>query len=280
MKDYAHAIRSASSTLLHSGYAIVRAGGLVGASLDETFDEADRFFAKDGDEKRRFARPDILEGYRSAGAEFSGEASRPDLNETFAFFLRNQSRKDIAAWRADNPLHGALWRVAPFYAELAESILRDLRAVFDPDGDVVDVSECSYLQLNYYRPGRESRDLLQDAHEDGHLLTVVTSRQPGLEIEVDGRFEPARLSRDELLVMPGSILTLMTGGVVRPLVHRVRNVSGLRTRASLMFFVNANVTNAPRAWVSAEDGSYPDIARATIESSQMFGLGSVEAVAR
>lgn len=280
MKDYAHAFRSASSTLLHSGYAIVRAGGLVEASLDETFEEADRFFARDEPEKQRFARPDILEGYRSFGAEFSRDASRPDLNETISFFLRNQTRDDVAGWRASNSLHGALWRIAPFYADLAESILRSLRAVLNPDGDLVDVAECSYLQLNHYRPGLETRDLLQDAHEDGHLLTIVTARQPGLEIEVDGRFEPANLSRDELLVMPGSILTLMTGGLIPPLVHRVRNVPGLRARASLMFFANANVTNAPRAWLPANDGRYPDIGKATVQSSQMFGLSSIEAVAR
>lgn len=280
MKDFANTIRSASSTLLHSGYAIVRMGPLMQACLDEAFDEADAFFARSQSEKARFARPDILEGYRTFGAEFSGDKTRPDLNETFSLAPRNQSRPDIAAWRAVNPLHNALRRAAPVYTGLANAILEDIRLVFDPEGDRIDAAEFSYLQLNYYRPGSESRDLLQDAHEDGHLLTVVTSRQPGLEIEVDGRFEPANIGRDELLVMPGSILTLMTGGMMRPLMHRVRNVPGVRTRASLMFFVNASVTNPPRAWVAAEDGGYPDIRGATIESSQVFGLNSIEALAR
>ncbi|WP_020180406.1 2OG-Fe(II) oxygenase family protein [Methylopila sp. M107] len=280
MKDYANLVRSASSTLLHSGYAIVRMGPLMQACLDEAFDEADAFFAKEPSEKTRFARPDILEGFRTFGAEFSGDETRPDLNETFSLVLRNQSRPDIAVWRAVNPLHNALRRAAPVYASLANAVLDDIRNAFDPEGDRIDAAAFSYLQLNYYRPGRENRDLLQDAHEDGHLLTVVTSRQPGLEIEVDGRFEPANIGRDELLIMPGSILTLMTGGHLRPLVHRVRNVSGVRTRASLMFFVNASVTTPTRAWAPAEDGSYPDIRAATIESSQVFGLTSIEALAR
>ncbi|QZN98862.1 2OG-Fe(II) oxygenase family protein [Chenggangzhangella methanolivorans] len=159
-------------------------------------------------------------------------------------------------------------------------MLDDLRDAVDPEGDRIDAAEFSYLQLNYYRPGRETRDLLQDAHEDGHLLTIVTSRQPGLEFEVDGRFEPANLAPDELLIMPGGILTLMTGGLMQPLVHQVRNVPGLRKRASLMFFVNASVANPPRAWIAARDGTYPDIRQATIESSQMFGLGSIGALAQ
>jgi isopenicillin N synthase-like dioxygenase len=108
----------------------------------------------------------------------------------------------------------------------------------------------------------------------------VTSRQPGLEIEVGGRFEPVALARDEALIMPGGILTLMTGGLMPPLLHRVRNVVGVRTRASLMFFVNASVINPPRAWAPAADGTYPDIRQATIESSQVFGLTSIEALAQ
>ena len=280
MKDFANTIRAASETLMHSGFAVIRAGGLVHACLDEVFAEADGFFARDTAAKAAFSKPEILEGYRGFGAEFSGQEDRPDLNETFSFVPRNQSRQDLAPWRSANPLHNALRRVAPFYCEVADGVLRGVRDAFDVEGDVIASEEFSYLQLNYYRPGHESRDLLQDAHEDGHLLTIVTSRQPGLEIEVDGRFEPASLGRDELLIMPGSILTLMTGGFVTPLVHRVRNVPGLRRRASLMFFVNASVTNPPRAWAPAEDGSMPDIRAATIASSRMFGLGSIEALAQ
>lgn len=280
MKDFANTIRSASSTLLRSGYAIVRTGALMRVCLDKTFDDTHRFFAREPAEKARFSRPDILEGYRAFGAEFSGDASRPDLNETYSLVPRNQSRPDIAGWRVANPLHDDLSQAAPFYAALANGVLDDLRDAIEPEGDRIDADEFSYLQLNYYRPGRETRDLLQDAHEDGHLLTIVTSRQPGLEFEVDGRFEPANLAPDELLIMPGGILTLMTGGLMQPLVHRVRNVPGLRTRASLMFFVNASVTNPPRAWIADRDGTFPDIRRATIESSQMFGLASIGALAQ
>lgn len=279
MKDFADRSRSAASTLLHSGYAIVRFDADTFRLLDEAFDEAGAFFARAAADKVRFSRPDILEGYRSLGAEFSGSADRPDLNETFALMLRNMARDDLASWAASNPLHRALRDISLAYVSLADGVLEELRRAFDPEGDRIAAAAFSYLQLNYYRPGRETRDLLQDAHEDGHLLTIVTSRQPGLEMEIDGRFEPVRLARDEALIMPGSILTLMTGGLMQPLVHRVRNVPNVTARASLMFFVNASVINPPRAWVAAEDGSYPDIRQATIESSQVFGLGSIEAIA-
>jgi isopenicillin N synthase-like dioxygenase len=280
MKDFANKIRSASSTLLHSGHAIVRLEADALRLLDEVFDQAVEFFDRDVSDKERFARPDILEGYRGFGAEFSEAVDRPDLNETFALVPRNMAREDLADWLALNPLHRALGAIAPLYCDLADAVLEDLRRFINPDGDKIAAAEFSYLQLNYYRPGRETRELLQDGHEDGHLLTIVTSRQPGLEMEVGGRFEPATLARDEVLIMPGSILTLMTGGLMSPLVHRVRRVGGYKARASLMFFVNASVTNPPQAWTPSEDGSYPDIRQATIECSQMFGLPSIAAVAR
>ena len=280
MKDFADAAPAASETLLRTGFALIRPDRAVRAGLDELFAEADAFFARDAADKAAFSQPDILEGYRGFGAEFSGSEDRPDLNETFSLAPANQSRPDIAAWRSVNRLHAAMARIAPYYCALADGVLRGVRDAVDAGGDLIVSEDFSYLQLNYYRPRSERRDLLQDAHEDGHLLTIVTSRQPGLEIEVDGRFEAASLAPDELLVMPGSILTLMTGGRVAPLVHRVRNVPGLRRRASLMFFVNASVTRPIRAWAPAADGGWPDIRQATIASSRMFGLGSIEALAR
>lgn len=280
MKDFSNVVHSASSTLLHSSYAIVRTGAYMRCCLDEVFAEANDFFERPASEKGRFQRPDILEGYRTFGAEFSETTARPDLNESFSLVLRNSRREDLAAWRVTNSMYRAMRAVGPIYAAVADGILEGLARSFDPDADRIESADFSYFQLNYYRPRQEAREFLQDAHEDGHLLTIVTSRQPGLEIEIDGQFEPVILEPDELLIMPGSILTLMTGGTIRPLIHRVRNVAAVPTRASLMFFVNASVTSPPRAWAPAEDGSFPDIGRATIESSKVFGLTSIQALAR
>lgn len=273
-------IHIAASSLLHHGHARIRADAATVAALDEVFRSADDFFAVAPKEKIRFERPDILEGYRRYGAEHSGPQDRPDLNETFSLVLRNMARKDIARWSDVNPLHRALRAAAPHYAALVDGVLDEIRHAFNPRGDRISSADFSYFQLNHYRPRVETRDFLQDTHEDGHLLTVVTSRQPGLEAEIDGRFEPVHFARNELLLMPGSILTLMTGGRIKPLPHRVRNIRSSATRASLMFFVNAPVTPAPRAWLASADGSMPDIGRATAECSKLFGLPSIEAIAR
>ena len=266
--------------LLHHGSAIVRADARLVGFLDDVFRSARDFFALPPVDKLRYERLEILEGYRRYGAESSGEFNRPDLNETFSLALRNMARKDIARWSKTNPLHRALRAAAAPYSTLVDAVLDEIRREINPRGDRVSCAGYSYFQLNQYRPRFETRTLLQEAHEDGHMLTVVTSRQPGLEAEIDGRFRPVNFANDELLVMPGSILTLMTGGRIRPLLHRVRNLRSVDTRASLMFFANAPVERAPRAWATSADGSMPDIGRATAESSKLFGLPSIEALAR
>jgi len=280
MKDRGSRIPNVASELLNRGYAIVRADGELVKLLDEVFSSAGNFFALSPREKMRYERPDILEGYRRYGAEYSGSLNRRDLNETYSVVLRNMARADIAVWPTTNPLHRALRAAAPRYAALVDGLLDEIRRRLNPRGDRVSSAELSYFQLNYYRPQFETRTFLQDSHEDGHLLTVVTSRQPGLEADIDGRFQPISFADDELLVMPGSILTLMTGGRIKPLPHRVRNVRSVAVRASLMFFANAPVTGAPRAWAAAADGSMPDIGRATAESSKLFGLPSIATLAR
>jgi len=280
MKDGSRRGHDAARELLQQGFAIVRIDADTVDILDEIFSRAGDFFALGPSEKARYERPEILEGYRGYGAEYSGAQSRPDLNETFSLVLRNMAREDLAPWARTNPLHLALRAAAPRYAALVDGMLEEIRRELNPRGDRVASAEFSYFQLNHYRPRGETRDFLQDAHEDGHMLTVVTSRQPGLEAEIGGRFEAVNFARDELLVMPGSILTLMTGGRIQPLPHRVRNLRSVATRESLMFFANTPVKRAPRPWVAAEDGSLPDIGRATAESSKLFGLPSIEAIAR
>ena len=280
MKERGSLVRDAARELLRRGSALVRIDPEMVDLLDAIFDSARDFFALDPSEKLRYERLEILEGYRRHGAERSGSRNQPDLNATFSLALKNMAREDIARWSKSNPLHRALRAAAPRYAALVDGVLEEIRLEINARGDRVSAEELSYFQLNYYRPRAETRALLQEAHEDGHLLTVVTSRQPGLEAQIDGRFQPVNFARDEILLMPGSILTLMTGGRVKPLPHRVRNLHGVATRASLMFFANTPVTDAPRAWAAAADGSMPDIGRATAESSKLFGLPSIEALAR
>ena len=134
------------------------------------------------------------------------------------------------------------------------------------------------MQVNFYEPPKHDRDTLQDRHEDGHLLNFVKATSPGLEIEVDGRFEPVRLARNEVLVMPGSVLTALTGGLIPPLYHQVRNLGAPASRLSLMFFINPPVRPiAP--WIVNDTNRDTNILDLLLKNSAMFGLPALDELA-
>ncbi|MFF3518335.1 2OG-Fe(II) oxygenase family protein [Streptomyces sp. NPDC002573] len=94
----------------------------------------------------------------------------------------------------------------------------------------------SYLQLNNYAEADSDRDLLQDKHEDGHLVTVIHTTAPGLELWLDGEACPVETATDEVLLMPGSVFADLTGGRIPALYHQVRNLY-ISNRTALMYFV-------------------------------------------
>ncbi len=56
---------------------------------------------------------------------------------------------------------------------------------------------------------------------------------------------------DEVVIMPGSVLTALSGGKIAPLYHQVRN-HGLDDRQSIMYFVNPEIDEPLFGWI--EDG--------------------------
>jgi isopenicillin N synthase-like dioxygenase len=240
------------------------------------FTLANEFFARSAAEKHRYACPAWVEGYRELGPEYSQVPERPDLTESFSAWNRNRARHELEAWAAGCPLHGALRHAS----SLLEHMMRDLFAAmaeyFAPGAPELRFHKATYIQLNYYEPARHSRELLQDPHEDGHLVTLVQTNAPGLEIEVDGEFVPADVGRDELLVMPSSLLSLMTGYRVKPLHHQVRNSRRTDPRSSLLYFVNPEIDQALKPWVENESNRGIDIIERANAAPKQFGMPTLQ----
>jgi isopenicillin N synthase-like dioxygenase len=57
---------------------------------------------------------------------------------------------------------------------------------------------------------------------------------------------------DEFLLVPGSLLTLITGGLIPPLFHRVRNDRSIAVRQSLLYFVNPGLREETVPWIENE----------------------------
>lgn len=269
------AIEAAATQLLTHGYAKMSMGGEFADQVSKIFQAADGFFSRPMSEKVRYAAPDILEGYRQLGIEYSKSKDRPDLNESFSTWLKNIPVGTILPWGATNTLHRSMTEALKAYTAVTNELLYHIRVALNPEAPTLSVGDISYLQLNYYQPRQHARDYLQDEHEDGHLITIVKPTAPGLEVKIGGVYQQVEVSPAEFIVMPGSILSLFTGGRIPPLYHRVRNHANVPIRKSLMFFVNPSMDVAHKPWVIGEANRGLDIRETVNERSAAFGLNPI-----
>ena len=165
---------------------------------------------------------------------------------------------------------------ADLLAGVASDLFAAMRDYFAPGAPDLRFFDATYTQLNHYEPARHGRELLQDPHEDGHLVTLVTSNEPGLELQVDGAFVPANVGPDHFVVMPGSLLSLMTGYRVKPGYHQVRNSRRSDPRLSMMFFVNPEIDQQLKPWIENESNKGIDIIERANAAPKQFGYPSLE----
>ncbi|HEX8496950.1 MAG TPA: 2OG-Fe(II) oxygenase family protein [Actinomycetales bacterium] len=264
----ADAVRS----VLDQGYAVVTlteaerdllAGALLAARV---------FFAADARAKRRHSSADFNYGYRPMGVEFSVTPDRPDVNECFTLW---SDRLDLIPGSGDLlPLTDALAAWRDVVAVVVQDVLDGLAATF-PGARAPGFRSASHLQVNSYLPAPAERSMLQDAHEDGHLVTAQHGTSPGLEVILtDGTALPVTTAPDQLLVFPGSALTALTDGAVLPTFHQVRNI-GQAGRQSIMYFVNPELTEPLHPWGPGAD-SGRDLRDAVRHRPEAFGLPSVQ----
>ncbi|MER5319539.1 2OG-Fe(II) oxygenase family protein [Streptosporangium roseum] len=261
---------SVSRGLLAGGFAEVKLPTEASALLQRSVERSREFFGLQDEAKRRHASSDRNFGYRPMGVEYSISPDRPDLNECFTLWA---DRLDLIPEVGKlAPLTEALlgWRdfLVPFVSDVIEHLAGTFGELPPPA-----FAKASYLQVNFYpESSSTSRDLLQDRHEDGHLLTVIHTTDRGLEIwDGDDGPRPITTGSDEVIVMAGSVLTALTGGKVAPLDHQVRN-HNLAHRISIMYFVNPELAEPLHAWNGDRDSDLRDQVR---NKPSMFGLPDV-----
>ena len=246
-------------------------GGLRRAS-DRAFGLADEFFARPAVEKHRYAVPAWVEGYRELGPEYALVPDRPDLTESFSAWNRNRGRPDVEEAVGGLELHRELREVSDQMSLIVRGIFRAMADTWAPGSPELRFYRGTYVQLNYYEPAQHSAELLQDPHEDAHLLTLVKANAPGLEIEVDGTYIPAGADGNEIVFMPGSLLSLMTGYRIKPMYHQVRNTRRRDPRSSLLLFVNPEIDQKLEPWIKNQSNAGIDIIERANEGPKQFGM--------
>lgn len=269
-----HAVLQAARDIIDTGYAVVKLDDTDTRRLQTALATANRFFERPLEDKIAHGSTDHNYGYRPFGIEYSRVPERPDMNECFTLW---SSRLDLIPNAADieDVTEAFLgWRDAlvPIVSAILDEVAHSFGAEHAPEFE-----KASYLQMNYCLPTPPERDLLQDKHEDGHMVTVLHATAPGLELYAGDEAKPMLPGPDEIVLMPGSVLTALSGGAIEPMYHQVRN-HGLDDRQSLMYFVNPEVDAPLYGWVDAPDGTRADIREHVQNAPTMFGLPPVEAL--
>lgn len=234
--------RDICEQLRSRGYGIFRLTTLEAYRLSILKLEAMKFFLSEDSVKRKEYYPGEHIGYRPVGGEYVGSPEFWDTNESLNFSEMSSYRsiKNCPA----SEFYRAAARILPIYDQIMQGVLRSLQDYYKSSERVPRTRGASWVQVNFYRRStadREARDLMQGKHEDGHLLTLWSGSDPGLEFfpdGPDGRAYPLTLANDEMLAMPGDLLTILTGGDIQPLYHQVRRCETVATRLAAMYFPN------------------------------------------
>lgn len=261
------------SDLIDKGYSILKVDRQFADALEKLFGNGKEFFYKNEKEKVSCSNVSIQEGYRRLGSEYSLSEERRDLCETFSVWSGDLEKTPVENWKMESPYYKAFIQVLPFYNQIVDKLFSEIKIKMNYHGDDISFSKDSYLQMNFYQPAKHTRDFLQDEHEDGHLLTLVAATAPGIEIKVGEEYIAPDLKSDELLIMPGLIISLLTDNRIKALYHRVKNITSIDKRISLMYFVNPNLDQKIMPW--AGKSSDIDIIQETINRSTAFGLDSI-----
>ncbi len=244
--------------------------------IQGVYPAAAEFFQLDIETKRKDALP-FDAGYRPFGIEYSDSPNRPDLMESFStsYFSHDaqktlQTRQGKHLYKSMHALHNKLEILTEnFVIKLADTIGGPHTGEKFRNA----LHQWSILQINHNINIEDTRSqYINDPHEDACLVTLISNTGPGLEFRMpDGTFSPINISDDELLLVPGEILWLLTGGVIQPLYHRVvRTESSLRRKA-LLFFADPD-PELCTPWIASDVNRGIDIGDRIRRNPLLIGL--------
>ncbi|HEV7921954.1 MAG TPA: 2OG-Fe(II) oxygenase family protein [Thermoanaerobaculia bacterium] len=256
------------------GYADVTLPAATRAAVADVYRAGLAFFRLSSERKLRDSLPASEFGYRPVGVEYSQSPQRPDPFESFSASIRTVELAGCLRSEEARLLQRRMVAVIEPFEEIADRLLSTIAGTLGGSPPQIGggCRRWSSLQLNYSRPGTVTTAFIHEAHEDGHALTLAMATGPGLELQrPDGTFAPVESSARRMIVMPGEILTLLSGGRIRPLYHRVVPRHDMDERMALLFFADPPpVACAP--WVSTAANAGVDIAQRVLTNAERYGL--------
>jgi len=267
-----HGFSESVTELFEHGYMIFRLSSADHILMSDTLNRALAFFQLEEPKKRRDYFPGVHVGYRFSGIEYSATPDRPDLNDSLS--VSSGWQHTVSRESAAIPFYESADRLVCALDCVAQGVLLEIARRYGRATSAAETRHNSWLQINHYRSTLGAREILQDNHEDGHLLTLWHSARPGLEIfpESVDRPQPVTLNSDQILAMPGSLLTSLTGGDIAPLFLRVIRHPNTDQRLALMYFINPSTARPIFSYRPRTDSPLEDIAAVGARNPTRFGL--------
>lgn len=240
-----------------------------------TFDSAGQFFREDFDEKAKYSFSQDM-GYRPFGIEYSQSTSFPDQVESFSV----SARVPISPQQLDGAKAGILYNRMMNVFEVLQLVTETLTIQIANQisgtkmGNNISGAfrNWSRLQVNYSQPSRVSVPFINELHEDGNLFTLACANKSGLEIQIaENTFISITTSPSEVVILPGEIAWLLSGGIISPAYHRVIPNKKINERMALLFFGDID-PNVCQPWNLNEINREVNIGARVGSSVERFGL--------
>jgi isopenicillin N synthase-like dioxygenase len=227
------------------------------------------------DREKMTSRMPLDTGYRPFGIEYSQSAAHPDEVESFSVSRRVKNCGPALISGSARVLHDTMHCLFDLIEPLAARMTDQIASEYIKRSEAAKLrgalQHWSLLQLNYSRPSATEAEYINELHEDGCLMTIMTVSGPGLELQAsDGSFTPIRPTED-LLLLSGEILWLLSGGKVPAIYHRVRTIPSCSQRMSLLFFADIDPSLC-QPWIENENNKGIDIGDRVLTNAARYGL--------
>lgn len=220
------------------------------------------------DMRAGFCFPDRTDGFLPKGGERAKYTENVDLCDRFCYWHNHRALHAGHSF-IDTPAYQNIVRSEAELSSLAQSFITGLWDFFRNE-DHVTIRDSSYAQLCMYENSYQADDrtYLQDRHEDGHLITLIKPTRDGLVIFLNDKEIPVHLADDEIIVITGSLLTMLSDGQIPTMYHAVRNPKMKLSRKSLVYFA---IPDLRRSYTTLLGKNLINVAAFADESHRAFG---------
>ncbi|MGF6094288.1 hypothetical protein [Pseudomonas sp. 18175] len=221
--------------IIQEGYSIIT----LTPSLQIDFIEMQKLIGQiPFHDRTEFSFVDRSDGFTPIGYSHTKEQQNTDLCETFNYWKKHKNEHKNYPFSN----HAFYSHIDSYESQISiygQTLINEILKKFDYPTKI-SVRDDSFLQFNYYREDLRSNGLkyLQQQHEDGHLLTIIKPNSPGLVLYIDDRECLVDVARDQAIVIPGSLLTLLSEGKIAPTYHAVINFTLPTPRCSVVYNIN------------------------------------------